>query len=286
MTQNSVPAQDGASLLGILDELTEVVLNAKPVPMSASVRVNRAELLELVDAAKSVVPTTVHRAESIVAEAEDTVTRARMEADRLVRDAAERADAVLAEAQQEANRRREAAEEGARETILRARRQADELIADERVSHLAEHRAREIVAEARAEAARLADNANIYCDERLAAFGDELEDLRRQVAGGRDAIARRRREVEVDLQSAYSAAEAARAEQADDPALRVASATYDDPSGIREHPEYRQERTPGEGRGSSTVRHAPSTPQDDVVVRESRPVETGADAVVVVEEER
>lgn len=202
-------AEDGTSLLGILEEIREVVRHARPVPMSASVRVNRAELLELVDAAANVVPSSIHTAERVVAESSDTIARADAEAQRVLAEATRRHDAVLADAEEQAAR-----------IIEKARAQGEELIADERVVHLAEHRSRELVAEARAEAARLADNANVYADERLGAFAEELEALRKQVDAGRDAITKRRADVAEDLESAYAAAEEARKQTSGDPADR------------------------------------------------------------------
>ena len=231
MTEQSLPEQDGASLLGILDELTEIVLGAKPVPMSASVRVNRAELLALLESAKNVVPTSISTAEAIVAESEDVRTRAQHEAQRLVSDAHTRSDEKIA-----------GAEAKAAELVARAERQGEELVADERVVHLAEQRAREIVAEARAEAARLADQANSYCDDRLAAFEADLATLAKQVAGGREAVAQRRATAAEDLEKAHAAAaEARRRGTEEDPARQGARPGADDshPDTHPEDPEHR-----------------------------------------------
>lgn len=231
MTEQSLPEQDGASLLGILDELTEIVLGAKPVPMSASVRVNRAELLALLESAKNVVPTSISTAEAIVAESEDVRTRAQHEAQRLVSDAHTRSDETIA-----------GAEAKAAELVARAERQGEELVADERVVHLAEQRAREIVAEARAEAARLADQANSYCDDRLAAFEADLATLAKQVAGGREAVAQRRATAVEDLEKAHAAAaEARRRGTEEDPARQGARPGADDshPDTHPEDPEHR-----------------------------------------------
>lgn len=217
MTEQSLPEQDGASLLGILDELTEIVLTAKPVPMSASVRVNRAELLALLDSAKNVVPASISTAEAIVAESEDVRTRAQHEAQRLVADAHTRADETVARA-----------EAAAADAIARAEHQGRELIADERVVHMAEQRAREIVAEARAEAARLADQANSYCDDRLAGFEADLASLAKQVAGGREAVAQRRATAAEDLEAAHAAAAEARRRGTQEDPARLAPDTHPD----------------------------------------------------------
>ena len=190
-----------------------------------------AELLALLESAKNVVPTSISTAEAIVAESEDVRTRAQHEAQRLVSDAHTRSDETIA-----------GAEAKAAELVARAERQGEELVADERVVHLAEQRAREIVAEARAEAARLADQANSYCDDRLAAFEADLATLAKQVAGGREAVAQRRATAAEDLEKAHAAAaEARRRGTEEDPARQGARPGADDshPDTHPEDPEHR-----------------------------------------------
>lgn len=150
--------REGASLMSILDELTEMLGNARAMPMSASVLVNRAEILDLLDAARAVVPEEIHAADDIVADADAMLERAR-----------DRAEAVLAD----------------------ARARAEELVAGERVVRLAQERAAQIVAEAEASAAKLAADANDYCDRQLAQFEIDLGAIGTQVRAGREALAAR-----------------------------------------------------------------------------------------------
>lgn len=49
-------APTGESLLTILEELAGLIANARTMPMSASVLVNKAEALDLLDAARAVLP--------------------------------------------------------------------------------------------------------------------------------------------------------------------------------------------------------------------------------------
>ncbi|WP_448072799.1 hypothetical protein [Georgenia yuyongxinii] len=149
---------DGASLISILDELAEMVERARAMPMSASVLVNKAETLDLLDAARAVVPAEIHAADDIVADA----------------------DAVL-----------ERARDKAKEILEQAEAEAERLVAAERVVALAQERADDIVAQARAKAARLAADADDYCDRKLAQLEIELGTIASQVTAGREALAAR-----------------------------------------------------------------------------------------------
>ena len=150
--------EDGASLVSILDELTDIVGQARAMPMSASVLVNRAEVLDLLDAARAVVPEEIHAADDIVADADAMLERARHRSEQIVAD---------------------------------SRAKAEELVAGERVVRLAEERAAGIIAEAEATAAKLAADANDYCDRQLAQFEIDLGAITTQVRAGREALAAR-----------------------------------------------------------------------------------------------
>lgn len=150
--------EEGADLLSILDELGDLVARARPMPMSASVLVNKAEALELLDAARTVVPQEIHAADDIVAGADAVLERARARAAEIVAD---------------------------------AERKAEELVAAERVVVLAEERAEQIVRDAEAKATQLAADADDYCDRRLAQFEIDLGAITTQVRAGRAALAAR-----------------------------------------------------------------------------------------------
>ncbi|UNX53847.1 hypothetical protein MF406_12795 [Georgenia sp. TF02-10] len=154
------PQTDGESLVSILDELTTLISQARTMPMSASVLVNRAEALDLLDAARAVVPEEIHAADDIVAGADAVMEQARRRAEQVLADAETR---------------------------------AKELVAQERVVRLAEERAEQIVAAAEARAAKLAADANDYCDRQLAQFEIDLGAITTQVRAGREALAARNR---------------------------------------------------------------------------------------------
>ena len=69
MTEQTTPAAAGRheGLTAVLDALEQAVQAARAVPMSASVLVSRAELLDLVDQARSALPTQIGRADEVLA---------------------------------------------------------------------------------------------------------------------------------------------------------------------------------------------------------------------------
>lgn len=147
---------DGASLVAILDELAELITNARSMPMSASVLVNRAEAHQLIEAAKSVVPAEIRAADGLLSDADAVLDRAREQAASVVGDAEER---------------------------------AERLVSDQHVVELAEQRAEQIITAAEQRAAELARDANDYCDRQLAQFEIDLGAVTTQVRAGRERLA-------------------------------------------------------------------------------------------------
>jgi hypothetical protein len=145
-------------LTGILDALAAAVEDARAMPMSSSVLVNRAELLDLVDQARDVLPTQLSRADEVLAAAD--AARAAAQAD---------VDAI----------------------IDAAHARAAELTEEHAITLQARDRAAQIVAEADAVAAGLRRDADDYCDRRLADFEVDLTKLLSQVQAGRARLAER-----------------------------------------------------------------------------------------------
>ncbi len=143
---------------GVLDAIEDAVVQARAMPMSSSVLVNRAELLELVDEVRAALPGQLHEADEVLADAAEA--RAAAQAD---------ADAILA----------------------RARARAAELVDAESVVIEARTRAAEIVAEAQETAQGLRRDADDYCDRRLADFEIDLGKVLSQVQAGRAKLAGR-----------------------------------------------------------------------------------------------
>lgn len=145
-------------LTGILDALAEAVQQARAMPMSSSVLVSRAELLDLVAQAREVIPTQLVQADEVLANADAERARARAEAEEL---------------------------------LEKARAEAAELVSQESVVHEARAEAERILEEARAEGARLRREADDYCDRRLGDFEIDLGRVLAQVQAGRARLAER-----------------------------------------------------------------------------------------------
>lgn len=145
-------------LTGILDALTDAVTRARAMPMSSSVLLNRAELLDLLEQAREVLPVQLTRADELLADA---------------------------------GAARGAAQEVAETILAAARTRASALVDAEHVTVAALERARQIVGDAEGVAEALRCDADDYCDRRLADFEIDLGKVLAQVQAGRAKLAGR-----------------------------------------------------------------------------------------------
>lgn len=153
---SDIPDADG--LTGILDALAEAVARARAMPMSSSVLVSRAELLDLVAQAREALPDQLFQADEVLASADAQRAQATAEAER-----------VLTEAQA----------------------RAAELVSSEQVVLDARAEAERILAEANEDAERMRREADDYCDRRLGDFEIDLGRVLVQVQAGRAKLAER-----------------------------------------------------------------------------------------------
>jgi cell division septum initiation protein DivIVA len=104
-----------------LEQLDELVREAKSMPLSSSVLVNRDEILELIAEMKEGLPEEIKRARWIVRDREELLTKARQDGEQIVEQAHEeqlrmaRKEEIVARATTEADRVVTEAEERARE---------------------------------------------------------------------------------------------------------------------------------------------------------------------------
>lgn len=150
----------GSSLVAILDELGDLFTQARSMPMSASAIINRAQVTELIEAAKEVLPSQISRADKVMADADAVLEQARGQAEEIVEGAHAR---------------------------------AEELISEQHVVAQAKERADRIVAEAETTAEKLARDADDYCDRQLAQFEIDLNAVSAQVTAGRARLEERAR---------------------------------------------------------------------------------------------
>jgi cell division septum initiation protein DivIVA len=140
----------------ILRRVIEIVDSAPGMPMSASVRVNREELLELLDEAVERLPEEVRSARWLLKERDEFMARTRREGDELIEDARSRVAHMVQ-----------------RTEVVKA----------------AEARARQVLEEAEAAARRMRRETEDYCDQKLASFENVLSRIARTVSAGREKLA-------------------------------------------------------------------------------------------------
>ncbi|MFV0318469.1 MAG: hypothetical protein ACK5O2_16095 [Microthrixaceae bacterium] len=140
----------------LLRRAIENVEGAPGIPMSASVRVNRDELLDLLDEAVENLPEEVRAARWLLKERDEYMERTRHEAEDL---------------------------------IDQARTRVAQMVQKTEVVKAAEQRARRINEEAEANARRMRREAEDFCDQRLASFENVLAKVQRSVAVGRQRLA-------------------------------------------------------------------------------------------------
>ena len=155
MSDASLPVEQlDAEIL--LRRVADVVGNAKPIPLSTTVRLeNKDEVLELLDEAIKRLPEEIKRARWLLKEREEFLAKTQREADDLLNDARARAERMV---------------------------QRSEIVRE------AERAAQRTVEQADEEARRLRHEAEDYCDHKLAGFEIVLERTIKTVQSGRERL--------------------------------------------------------------------------------------------------
>ena len=136
----------------VLREVRDLIEQARPMPLSTSVMINQAEVLDLLDEATERLPEELRSAKWLLKQREEFLARTRREAD---------------------------------EILESARQRADQMVQQTEVVKAAETRARALLDTAEAEARRLKLEAEDFCDQRLASFEIVLERTMKVVSAGR-----------------------------------------------------------------------------------------------------
>jgi hypothetical protein len=122
-------------LAGRLEQLEELVREAKSMPLSSSVLVNRDEVLEMIAEMRETLPEEIKRARWIVRDREELLAKARADGEGIVERAHEeqlrmaRKEEIVARAQTESDRIHAEAEERARELRTEAEDYVDAKLA-------------------------------------------------------------------------------------------------------------------------------------------------------------
>ena len=134
----------------------EIIDQAKSLPMSTSVRVERDELLDLIEDAIAQLPDEFRAARWLLKERDEFLNKTRREADEILNEAKSRAARLV---------------------------EKSELVKS------AHHRAQEVVDEATETSNRMKREAEDYCDQKLASFEVVLDQIGQRVAVGRQRLA-------------------------------------------------------------------------------------------------
>jgi vacuolar-type H+-ATPase subunit H len=121
-------------VLVLIDKLDDIIHNARSVPLTDSVMIDREEIYDILDQMRSTIPEEIKQARWIVKERQEMLAEAKREAERILADAQERADRLASEtevvrlAERNAQQIMEEARERERKVRLGAEDYADEVL--------------------------------------------------------------------------------------------------------------------------------------------------------------
>ena len=145
-------------VLVLIDKLDDMIHNAKPIPLTDNVRVDKEEIYDLLDQMRATIPEEIKQARWIVKERQEMLAEAKREAERIVKEA--------------------------NDEQLR-------LVSEQEVVKQAENHAEDIVEEARAREREIRLGAEDYADDILNTLEVNLEKFLAAVQRGRDRLAGR-----------------------------------------------------------------------------------------------
>ncbi|MGH8907416.1 MAG: ATPase [Egibacteraceae bacterium] len=152
-----------------IGQLEQLVTEARPVPLSASIIINKADIDEAVAQLRAALPEEIRQSRWVLKKQDELLAQATREADQILAEARDKCRRIVSET----------------EIALQARKEADR-----------------IVTEARLEARGLRMEAEDYIDSKLAGFEIVLEKTMRIVARGRETLRGRLASEELSLQLA------------------------------------------------------------------------------------
>ena len=121
-------------VLVLIDKLDDLIHNARPVPLTDQVRVDREEIYDLLDQMRATIPEEIKQARWIVKERQEMLAEAKRECDRILGEAREQAvreasqQEIVKLAERQAHEIMEQARSKERETRLAAEDYADGIL--------------------------------------------------------------------------------------------------------------------------------------------------------------
>ncbi|NYI06592.1 cell division initiation protein [Allostreptomyces psammosilenae] len=202
-----------------IDELLEMVENARSMPMSASCVINRAEMIEIIEELRAALPAELQQAQQVLAERDAVVEEGRREAERII--------------------------EG-------ARNERGSLVSQTAVARESQGAADRVLAEARREAEEIRREADDYVDQKLANFEVVLTKTLNAVGRGREKLLGKRPSDELGAYMAAADEAAARADAdfdtGEEPPFPGEN-RFDDDGPFRREPAFASEQAPVVGAG-------------------------------------
>src|ERR671915_513604 len=142
-------------VLVLIDKLDDTIHNAKPVPLTDQVRVDKEEIYDILDQMRATIPEEIKQARWIVKERQEMLAEAKREAERIVKEARER---------------------------------QNQLVSEEEVTKQAERAAEDIIEDARAREREIRLGAEDYADEILNTLEVNLSKFIAAVQRGRERL--------------------------------------------------------------------------------------------------
>ena len=142
-------------VLVLIDKLDDLIHNAKTVPLTDTVRIEREEIYDILDQMRASIPEEIKQARWIVKERQDMLAEAKREAERLLQE---------------------------------AREKAEEIASQEEVVRLAHEQAQSILDEAEARAGHMRRGSEDYADEIFATLETNLDKFHSAVRRSRDRL--------------------------------------------------------------------------------------------------
>src|ERR1700727_2528091 len=84
-------------VLVLIDKLDDLVHNAKPVPLTDQVRVDKEEIYDILDQMRATIPEEIKQPRWIVKERQEMLAEAKREAEKIVKEARERQERLVGE---------------------------------------------------------------------------------------------------------------------------------------------------------------------------------------------
>jgi F0F1-type ATP synthase membrane subunit b/b' len=139
----------------LIRQAIDVIANARPLPLSSSVRIEPEEILALLDDALAQLPDELRQARWLLKEREEFLAKVQLEADQLLDE---------------------------------ARARAEKLVARQEIVRMAKLSAQKMQTEAEDESRRKKHEAEDWCDQQLARFEIVLDRTAKTVAAGREKL--------------------------------------------------------------------------------------------------